>query len=84
MTSDDPMRGCFALMAHYALLSDPAACTRLILNKRLASGLLTAVAARGCRDSNWVRMQQDGPEPPDHQLPACLNGDATALSCGTS
>jgi hypothetical protein len=67
-------------MAHYALLGDPAACSRLIMNKRLASGLLTAVAARGSRDSKWVSgIQQDGPEPPDRQLPACVNGDAKAL-----
>jgi len=55
LSSDGDMhRTCFALMATWALLNDPAACSQLIANKRLASGLLGVVAGRGSRDKKWV------------------------------
>lgn len=55
VSSDDDMhRTCFALMATWSLLKDPAACSQLIANKRLASGLMSVVAGRGSRDKKWV------------------------------
>jgi hypothetical protein len=52
--SDDTNRVCFALVAHYAMLADPDARSKLVLNKRLATGLLQLVATRGGQDSKWV------------------------------
>jgi hypothetical protein len=54
--SDDKHRASYSLMAHYALLSDPMSCGKLVANKRLASGLLSVVATRGAKDSRWVSM----------------------------
>lgn len=56
MCSDDKHRASYSLMAHYALLSDPTSCAKVVANKRLASGLLSVVAARGAKDSRWVSV----------------------------
>lgn len=53
--SDDKHRVCFSLIAQFAMLSDPPAAHKLVLNERLASGLLTLVACRVNRDEAWVR-----------------------------
>lgn len=60
LCSEDRHRASYSLMAHYALLSDPASRSRLIANKRLATGLLSAVTTRGAKDPRWVSMRPDG------------------------
>jgi hypothetical protein len=57
--SEDTGRAGHALIAQYAMLVDPVACSKLVANMRLATGLFNLVASKGGgKDNKWVSLGQ--------------------------